>query len=362
MIESLKLRLFTDRDIEFALANLTIDWVAEAEEAAHDILSGREMSRQRLIDNIVLRKFSTEQAISAVDRLDVDWVAEAEKAARAFLNTKETTRQGLIDHLVVIRGFSTEQAISAIERLNIDWDVKEKEWLASIILKDVTSYTVSRQEMIELEIRDGYEESDILAVIDTLGIDWLAEASDRLALMLKDTPLTRLDCLDRLQRFYYFTKAEAEASVAQSGVDWMEQAARSMQHTVDRLAQSYDDLVINFKNRCSKEELEYALSHIVVDWNEEASQKAYGYTTSGHNGYSPEGLVDHLMTSHGFTKEQATYGVESLGDVDWNKQAVNSMRWFMQGGHSREKLIEILQEDKFTEEQINYALKVCNPK
>ncbi|MBR2409257.1 MAG: Ltp family lipoprotein [Lachnospiraceae bacterium] len=34
----------------------------------------------------------------------------------------------------------------------------------------------------------------------------------------------------------------------------------------------------------------------------------------------------------------------------------------MNGGHSREKLIEILREDKFTEEQINYALKVCNPK
>ena len=113
---------------------------------------------------------------------------------------------------------------------------------------------------------------------------------------------------------------------------------------------------------CSKEELEYALSHIVADWDLEASQKAEWYINSGHNGYSPEGLVDHLMSSHGFTKEQATYGRESLGDVNWNKQAVNSMRWFMNGGHSREKLIEILREDKFTEEQINYALKVCNPK
>ena len=185
-------------------------------------------------------------------------------------------------------------------------------------------------------MRDGYAESDILAVIDTLAIDWVAEASDRLALMLEDYPITRLECLDRLQTFYSFTKAEAEAAVAQSGVDWMEQAVCTMQRTVDRLAQSYDDLVFNYKDRCSKEELEYALSHIVADWNEEASQKAEYYITGGHNGYSPEGLVDHLMSSHGFTKEQATYGLESLGDVDWNKQAVNSMRWFMQGGHSRE--------------------------
>lgn len=94
LVESLKLRLFTDEDIEYALANLTIDWVAEAEEASHDILNTGGLSRQEVIRNLVLRKFSTEQALSAVERLDVDW------------------------------------------------EEKEKEWLASIILKDVTSYTV----------------------------------------------------------------------------------------------------------------------------------------------------------------------------------------------------------------------------
>ena len=239
---------------------------------------------------------------------------------------------------------------------------KEKEHLATVILKDVDAFALSRQGVIDRTKRDGYEETAILAVIDTLDIDWIAEAGDRLDYLLKEYSLTRLEYLDRLQNSYYFTKAEAEAAVAQSGVDWLEQATRSMQNTLDRLAQSYDDLVINFKSRCSKEELEYALSHIVADWDLEASQKAEWYINSGHNGYSPEGLVDHLMSSHGFTKEQATYGRESLGDVDWNKQAVNSMRWFMNGGHSREKLIEILREDKFTEEQINYALSVCNPK
>ena len=313
LVKSMKKEGFTDENIEYALANMTIDWVAQAEKAIARRLESNCYSEYWLLYNMIARgEYAEADLVAAISNMEIDWAVEAEEIAVNLLNKSSYSRQALIKQMVEGERFAEDIAVAAVDKTNADW---------------------------------------------------VAEAMEEIDHHLAKYTSTRLQCLERLQSSYYFTKEEAEAAIAnRTDIDWKEQALRCMQNTVDKMAQSYDDLVFNYKNDCSPEELEYALANIVVDWDEEARQKAELYINSGHDGYSPEGLVDHLMSSHGFTKEQCVNAVESLGDVDWNEQAVSSMRWFMQDKHSREDLIEILRKNKFTEDQIAYALAVCNPK
>ncbi len=58
------------------------------------------------------------------------------------------------------------------------------------------------------------------------------------------------------------------------------------------------------------EDAEYAVDHIVVDWNEQAVKKAESYLR--YSAFSREGLIDQLLFE-GYTYEQAVYGVEQNG-------------------------------------------------
>ena len=352
---------FIEADVLYGVDNCGADWNEQAIRYVQN-----ELDKQYGCNYISLVKgmkregFTNENIEYALTHITIDWVAEAEKNIASRLESNCYSEYWLLYNMIVNGEYVDADLFAAISNMDIDWAAEAEETVVASLAKG--SY--SRQALIETLVNgDGFAEDIAVAAVDKADADWVAEAMEKIDYDLKNYTRTKKQCLDRLQTSYGFTKEEAEAAIAnRTDIDWKEQAVRSMQNTVDKMAQSYDDLVFNFKDDCSPEELEYALNHIVVDWDEEARQKAEGYINSGHDGYSPEGLVDHMMSSHGFTKEQCVKAVESLGDVDWNEQAVTSMRWFMKGKHSREDLIEILRRNKFTEDQIAYALKVCNPK
>lgn len=60
----------------------------------------------------------------------------------------------------------------------------------------------------------------------------------------------------------------------------------------------------------SNQEAVYGVTHIEVDWYEQAALKAQSYLDL--MSFSKKGLI-HQLEFEGFTKEQAEYGVEAVG-------------------------------------------------
>ena len=58
-------------------------------------------------------------------------------------------------------------------------------------------------------------------------------------------------------------------------------------------------------------DIQWAIDHLDVDWNEQAKIKAQQYMDT-LGGFSRQSLIDQLMFDQ-FTEEQAIYGVEAIG-------------------------------------------------
>lgn len=96
---------------------------------------------------------------------------------------------------------------------------------------------------------------------------------------------------------------------------------------------------------------------IVVKEATEGEQKALERAKSylECDSFSREGLIRQVVYE-GFTTNQAAYAVDSLG-VDWAEQAVKTAKKYFKYSSrpSEEGLINYLEQDKFTSEQISYA-------
>lgn len=96
---------------------------------------------------------------------------------------------------------------------------------------------------------------------------------------------------------------------------------------------------------------------------QQAVEGAQSYLSMG-SGFSYESLLDQLTSSagDGDTTADAEFAIsylESTGGVNWDQQAVDSAKGYLQmGGFSRSSLIDQLTSsdgDGFTESQAEYA-------
>lgn len=97
-----------------------------------------------------------------------------------------------------------------------------------------------------------------------------------------------------------------------------------------------------------------------MDWNEEAVIRAKSWLENGV-GYSPQQLLDNLVSISGFTEEQAAYAVENCG-ADWNEEALKTAKYFLEigMGYSYSSMILVMTADYgFTQEQAEYAANNC---
>ena len=178
---------------------------------------------------------------------------------------------------------------------------------------------------------------------------------------------SKMGLLRYLGKNYPFVEEDLVYAVENCEADWNEQAVKQLENTLYgpySSGQSYKGCVEAMKNAgFTDEEIEYALEMLKPDWQEQAAKKAKTYTEKPQGGgISYLGLIERLVESHSFDEEMAVRAAESIkNDVNWNEQAVKSMKWFMKGGHSRKRLAEMLRDNYFTDEQIEYALKVVNP-
>lgn len=103
------------------------------------------------------------------------------------------------------------------------------------------------------------------------------------------------------------------------------------------------------------EEATYGVDNVYIDYNKNALENAKLYT-DGDLSSSYEGLIFILEEVLYFTHDQAVYGADNCG-ADWREQAVKCAKHYLDViPMSRDQLKNQLEYEKFTAEQIEYAL------
>lgn len=114
------------------------------------------------------------------------------------------------------------------------------------------------------------------------------------------------------------------------------------------------------ENGYSAEEVKYAIEHCGADWKEQAVIEAMIHLAAG--GSSKESVMD-LMEYDGYSKELATYAA-NYEKHDYYEQALYDAVYLRYtypkygGSGTKEDTKSMLEYDKYTEDEINFALKV----
>ena len=102
--------------------------------------------------------------------------------------------------------------------------------------------------------------------------------------------------------------------------------------------------------------IEYAIENCKIDYKEQALIHVYHVLSQG---ISKE-LLPRNLSSSNFTEEEANYALSQLEEIDFYEQALEDacMERFALGKEDIEEVRKVLIRRKYTEEEINYALKI----
>ncbi len=311
--------------------------------------------------------FTKEEATYAADNCGANWKVQAIRYARVLLRESDSSYSDLLETLEYI-GFTKEEAVYAAEQCGVDWTeqaVRHMEWRLSL--------GTPREQMRMYLERWGYtsEQSEYaLGVLDTLSVDWKEQALKAVESTLATSAsiLSYEGLVGRLTTgmsgFEGFTEEEAIYAADNCGVDWKEQAAewarnQRKQWVLQGREFSKEDLISGLERAgFTKEEVAYAVESIgyIPTPSEGEKEQALGFASIylEFMTLSYEGLIGQLE-SYGFSKEVATYAADNCGK-DWKEQAIRCMESVRSWFPSKENMRLYLQNQKFTSEQIEYAL------
>lgn len=91
---------------------------ANARGSAEDYLGYTAFSKTGLIEQLEFEGFSTADAEYAVENIEVDWMEQAEKSAADYMDYSSFSRAGLIDQLE-FEGFTPEQAAHGADSVGL---------------------------------------------------------------------------------------------------------------------------------------------------------------------------------------------------------------------------------------------------
>lgn len=103
------------------------------------------------------------------------------------------------------------------------------------------------------------------------------------------------------------------------------------------------------------EAVDYAITNLDVDWEEQAAGQAQELVDSDYNGYSQTGIEDYLEYS-GFESQHIDSALNGL-DVNYNEQAVEALESYrdLMDDSTDEEARSYLSYTGFTDEQIDHA-------
>ena len=130
---------------------------------------------------------------------------------------------------------------------------------------------------------------------------------------------SRQGLIDQLSSEYadQFPVEDATIAVDSLNVDWLAEALESARSSLDLTGFSrqglIDQLSSEFGSQFTIEQAVFAADNSNADWNAEAVESAQSYLEV--SGFSCQGLIDQLSSPYGsqFTVEQATYGASQVG-------------------------------------------------
>lgn len=108
---------------------------------------------------------------------------------------------------------------------------------------------------------------------------------------------------------------ESESSEIKNATDTQRNALRAAENYLDSMPMSKQGLIGQLEfDKFSREDSEWAVAHLKVDWNKQAERAGVQYVNT--TGYSYEGLVDQLIQGDQFTRAQAEHGAKYALKLD----------------------------------------------
>ena len=151
----------------------------------------------------------------------------------------------------------------------------------------------------------------------------------------------------------------AQKNAYQSAKSYLALLNFSRQGLIDQLTSEYGD---GYEIDDATFAIEALEANGEVDWNEQAYQSAKSYLSL--MAFSRQGLIDQLTSEYGeqFEADEAEYAISTLeanGEVDWNEQAYQSAKSYLEyDSFSLDGLIEQLESEygeQFTHDQATYG-------
>ena len=111
------------KEAQYAIDHLDVDWKKEALGAAKSYLSTGSFSEQGLLDQLTSSyadEFTPEEARYALENIDADWNAEALEAAESYYDTGMTDKTEIFNQITsqYADKFTPQQAQYAIDHLD----------------------------------------------------------------------------------------------------------------------------------------------------------------------------------------------------------------------------------------------------
>ena len=222
---------FTDEQAAYAVEHMDIDWNAEAVRQAEFMVANPDMygtvTRAVISDVLESGLFTSEQIDFAIENADIDWVAQAEVSAKELMVGYEeegtyywTTRDGLVTDLVDYYEFTQEEAEAGVDAADIDWVNQASRYTMSYIDFDGRVDGYSYAEILDLVIAY-FDQKTAEEGIARCNIDWVSEAKAAIQVLI-DEGGSWLDTRDGLLQYLvdvrFFTEEEANTAIDELGL------------------------------------------------------------------------------------------------------------------------------------------------
>lgn len=227
-------------------------------------------------------------------------------------------------------------------------------------LREENQYLTATKIIELLSTEYNYSTEDVLYGVYNSG--WSSTCITYAKANIKNGSYSKTGLIKELASFLPYIEEDLIYAVENCEADWNQEAVESLEQSLYgtySTGSSYRECVMSLKNKYyTEEQIAYALSAVEVDWHEQALKKISVYTETRKSGVSYLELIQRLTESHSFEYEIAKEAADSIKDsIDWNEQATKSAKAFAPYCASRAELLQTLENNGFTTDQAEYALK-----
>lgn len=303
----------------------------------------------------------TDEELRTAIRL-IDWDSKEQILVGDFLaeGPGGKSRKATTDWLVSM-GFSESEADEILTKQNVNWN--EQALLEAKYQVQLMSWVNPPELQDQMHSRyNGFTEDEIQFGIDNAVDNWVEHAATGIESYLENSyGFSKSEIAEEL-RNWGFSDLDINQAFEELDVDWNKHTLRHAERLLESSqgisrAELHDRLNDRFTGLDERENVQYAMDNIDVDWNQQAVNRGYALVNSRYTTYSYYGVYEELVRSPiSFTHEQAEYAIQNL-EVDWVSRASTRLDSYLSiFDFSKEEARRQLLYTGFTPEQTTQAL------